>query len=138
MCLASLVMASAAAQFAACSTVEKVRGKDGASNDAEAVEVKPEDPFARPIQVAWTSARAKYCGFLFDPVKLRANFMAWAAASASPDPIKRLERASHYTFESVTEGIGEDPSYCSKARTDSIRIDLNRYLAGDFTPSARA
>ena len=138
MCLASLIVALAAGQFAACSTVDKVRGKDGASNDAEAVEVKPEDPLARPIQVAWTSARAKYCGFLFDPARLRANFMASAAAGASPDQIKKLERAYDYTFESVTAGIGDDPSYCSKARTDAIRIDLNRYLAGDFTPSARA
>jgi hypothetical protein len=133
-----LAVALAALQLASCSTIDKVRSKDGASNDAEAVKVKPEDPLSRPIQVAWTSARAKYCGFLFDPMRLRANFMASAAASNSPDQIKKLERAYDYTFESVLAGIGDDPSYCSKARTDAIRADLNRYLAGDFAPSARA
>ena len=133
-----LAVAFAAAQLVACSTIDKVRSKDGASNDAEAVKVKPEDPLSRPIQVAWTSARAKYCGFLFDPVKLRASFMASAASSTSPDQIKKLEHAYDYTFESVLAGIGDDPSYCSKTRTDAIRADLNRYLAGDFTPSARA
>jgi hypothetical protein len=110
-CVASIL---AALQLASCSTIDKVRGKEGvASNDAEAVKVKPEDPLSRPIQVAWTSARAKYCGFLF-------------------------EHAYDYTFDSVTAGIGSDPAYCSKARTEAIRVDLTRYLAGDYTPSARA
>jgi hypothetical protein len=133
-----LAMVLAALQLASCSTIEKVRSKDGASNDAEAVKVKPEDPLSRPIQVAWTSARAKYCGFLFDPVRLRANYLASAAASNSPDQMKKLEHAYDYTFESVLAGIGDDPSYCSKGRTDAIRADLTRYLAGDYTPSARA
>jgi starvation-inducible outer membrane lipoprotein len=138
MCVASLILAFAATQLTACSTVEKVRGKDGASNDAEAVEVKTEDPLARPIQVAWTSARAKYCGFLFDPVRLRANYLASAAATNSPEQMKKIEKAYDYTFDSVLASIGDDTSYCSKSRTEAIRVDLNRYLAGDFTPSARA
>ena len=133
-----LAMVLAALQLASCSTIEKVRSKDGASNDAEAVKVKPEDPLSRPIQVAWTSARAKYCGFLFDPVRLRANYLASGAASNSPEQVKKLEKAYDYTFESVLAGIGDDPSYCSKGRTDAIRADLTRYLAGDYTPSARA
>ncbi len=135
MCLA---VALAALQLASCSTIEKVRSKDGASNDAEAVQVKPEDPLARPIQVAWTSARAKYCGFLFDPARLRANYLASAAASNSPEQMKKLEHAYDYTFDSVLAGIGNDPSYCSKSRAEAIRVDLTRYLAGDYTPSARA
>ena len=136
MCLAA---ALATLQLASCSTINKVRGKEGvASNDSEAVKVKPEDPLSRPIQVAWTSARAKYCGFLFDPVRLRANYLASAAASNPPDQMKKLEHAYDYTFESVLAGIGDDPSYCSQARTDAIRVDLTRYLAGDYTPSARA
>ena len=136
--LAALMLALAALQLASCSTIEKVRSKDGASNDAEAVQVKPEDPLSRPTQVAWTSARAKYCGFLFDPVRLRANFMASAAASNSPEQMKKIEKAYDYTFDSVLAGIGDDPSYCSKSRTEAIRVDLTRYLAGDYTPSARA
>ena len=136
--LVCLAAALAALQLASCSTIEKVRSKDGASNDAEAVKVKPEDPLSRPIQVAWTSARAKYCGFLFDPVRLRANYLASAAASNPPDQMKKLEHAYDYTFESVLAGIGDDPTYCSKGRTDAIRADLTRYLAGDYTPSARA
>jgi starvation-inducible outer membrane lipoprotein len=137
--LARLAVTIAALSLASCSTIDKVRGKEGvASNDAEAANVKPEDPLSRPIQVAWTSARAKYCGFLFDPVRLRASYLASAAATNTPDQMKKIEHAYDYTFDSVTAGIGDDPSYCSKARTDAIRVDLTRYLAGDYTPSARA
>ena len=33
--------------------------------------------------------------------------------------------------------IKDDPSYCNKERTAAIRRDLNRYLAGDYSPTAR-
>ena len=97
-------------------------------------------PLARPIQVAWTSARAKYCGFLFDPARLRANYLAAEARQGNPqNEMQKIEKAYDYTFESVLDGIRDDPSYCSKARTDAIRGDLNRYLAGDYDrPRARA
>jgi hypothetical protein len=52
--------------------------------------------------------------------------------------MKKLEKAYDYTFDSVTVTIQDDPTYCNKSRADAIRKDLNRYLAGDYTPSARA
>jgi hypothetical protein len=129
----------AVAPLAACGTVDRIRGKEGASNDAEAVKVKPEDPLARPIQVAWTSARASHCGFLFDPARLRAAFLASEAASGVQQAqMAKIQQAYDYTTDSVLAGIKDDLSYCSKERTDAIRADLNRYLAGDFAPSARA
>src|SRR5262245_34070211 len=35
------------------------------------------DPLARPVAVAWTSARAKRCGFYFDPAKLKINYLSY-------------------------------------------------------------
>jgi hypothetical protein len=125
--------------LAGCGTINKVRGKDGATNDAEAAKVKPEDPLSRPIQVAWTSARAVRCGFLFDPAKLKASYMASeSAAGADEYKMKKLEHAYDYTFESVTAGIKDDANYCNKQRTTAIREALNRYLAGNYTPTAKA
>ena len=51
-----------------CSTVGRVTGsgQEGVATDKEARYVTPQDPLARPIQVAWTSARASHCGFMFD------------------------------------------------------------------------
>ena len=121
-----------------CSTVKSVTGKEGAGTEAEARNVAPEDPLARPIQVAWTSARATHCGFIFNPGQLRANFMAAEMqAGNTPEQMQKIEQAYDYTLNSVTATIKDNFSYCSKERTAAIRKDLNRYLAGDYTPSAR-
>jgi hypothetical protein len=127
-----------AAPLSGCSTINSVRNKDGATTEAEARSVTPEDPLARPIQVGWTSARASHCGFVFNPSQLRSNFLAAEAqAGATPEQMQKIERAYDYTLESVTATIEDDLRYCNKERTAAIRRDLNRYLAGDYTPSAR-
>ena len=126
------------AAVAACGTMDSVRGKDGAKTELEARSVAPQDPLARPIQVAWTSVRASHCGFVFNPDQLRANFMAAEVrAGATPDQMQKIERAYDYTLESVGATISDDLGYCNTERTAAIRKDLNRYLAGDYTPSAR-
>jgi hypothetical protein len=140
------ILCVALTTLAACGTVSRIRGKQGASNDAEATQVKPEDPLARPTQVAWTSARARHCGFMFDPVRLKSDYLASEArryglgstGGTTDIQMKKLEKTYDYTFDSVTVTIQDDPAYCNKSRADAIRKDLNRYLAGDYTPSARA
>jgi hypothetical protein len=122
-----------------CSTVASMTGKEGATTDKEARYVKPEDPLARPVQVAWTSARAKRCGFMFNPDQLKAAYLAdESRRGIPPDHIQKLARAYDFTYASLTKTFAEDPNYCDRARTDAIRVDLKRYLAGDFTPTARA
>jgi hypothetical protein len=124
----------------ACSTVERVTStsKQGATTDAAARYVQPQDPLARPIQVAWTSARASYCGFMFDPVKLKNDYIAdESRRGTDPRQLQRLSEAYDYTLKSVTDTIKDDPQYCNKERTDAIRADLKRYLAGDYAPTAK-
>jgi len=123
-----------------CSTVERVTGasKPGATTDQAARYVQPEDPMARPIQVAWTSARASNCGFMFDPVKLKDDYMRDESRRVTdPYQLQKISQAYDYTLESVADTIKDDPNYCSKERTDAIRVDLRRYLAGDYTPTAK-
>ena len=134
-----LAAASLLAAFSACDTVDRIRGpKEGANTELEARSVAPQDPLARPIQVAWTSARASHCGFVFNPDQLRSNFMAAEArAGASPEQMAKIERAYDYTLQSVASTIKDNLNYCNKDRTAAIRRDLNRYLSGDYTPSAR-
>ena len=123
-----------------CSTVGRItsKGKEGATTDQAARYVPPEDPLARPIQVAWTSARASYCGFMFDPVKLKNDYMAdESRRGIDPHQLQHISETYDYTRDSVTDTIKADPKYCTKERTDAIRADLKRYLAGDYTPTAR-
>jgi hypothetical protein len=123
--------------LASCGTVERVTGHEGATTDKAARYVSPEDPLARPIQVAWTSARASHCGFMFDPAKLKADYLAdETRRGVSPDQLAKLAQAYDYTHDSVTETISADPAYCNKERTDAIRADLKHYLGGDYSPTA--
>ncbi|MGI8724788.1 MAG: hypothetical protein ACR2J1_05430 [Methyloceanibacter sp.] len=121
-----------------CGTIGSSRNKEGAATDIEARTVKPDDPLARPIQVAWTSARASYCGFIFDPGQLRANYLASESrAGTPPAQMQKIERAYDYTRQSVIDTIKDNLSYCNKERTAAIRADLTRYLAGDYAPHAK-
>jgi hypothetical protein len=122
-----------------CGAVEKIRGPSiGASTDNQARYVSPEDPLAQPIQVGWTSARASHCGFFFNPDQLRADFLAAEErVGTPPDQMQKIEKAYDYTRASVLSSIKDDSGYCTKDRTAAIRRDLNRYLAGDFSPTAR-
>ncbi|MGH6866625.1 MAG: hypothetical protein ACREDO_10765 [Methyloceanibacter sp.] len=131
--------AIALAALTGCGAAQRLKGSDdGADSDVEARNVKSDDPLARPIQVAWTSARATRCGFIFSPEQLRANYLAAEAQTdIAPMQMQKIEKAYDYTRESVLATIEGDQGYCNKERTDAIRIDLNRYLAGDYTPSAR-
>jgi hypothetical protein len=121
-----------------CGTVSRVTGKEGVSTDKDARYVKPEDPLSRPIQVAWTSARASHCGFMFDPAKLKSDYLAdEARKGANEQQLKKLAATYDYTQQSVLATISADASYCNKERTNAIRTDLRRYLAGDYAPTAR-
>jgi hypothetical protein len=80
--------------------------------------VKNEDPMARPVGVAWTSARAKRCGFYFDPAKLKTNYLTYESRQGA-----------------AGEQISLDADYCSDRKGLEIKADLERHLAGDYTPN---
>ncbi|HET7447095.1 MAG TPA: hypothetical protein VFJ49_04145 [Methyloceanibacter sp.] len=120
------------------STVDRIKGPK-APSDTGVGNMAPEDPLALPVQVGWTSARASYCGFVFNPDQLRADFLASEQRlGAPPDQMQKVERAYDYTRQAVLDKIKGDPNYCNKERTAAIRADLNRYLVGDFSAAARA
>jgi hypothetical protein len=141
--VAGIAGALLVAMLAGCSTVgstvDRLRGpKEGATSETEARNIPPEDPLARPIQVGWTSARASHCGFVFNPDQLKADFLASEQRTGMPpEQMQKIAKAYDYTRQSVLQTIKDDPSYCNKERTAAIRRDLNRYLAGDYSPTAR-
>ena len=99
------------AALTGCGAAEKFRGpKEGATSDNEARYVSPEDPLARPIQVGWTSARASYCGFVFNPDQLRADFLASEARlGVPPEQMSKIEHSYDYTRE-VRAGVDQGRS----------------------------
>jgi hypothetical protein len=96
--------------------------------------IKNDDPQARPMAVAWTSARAQRCGFNFDAAKLRASYLAYEAGKSPPDELAKAERTYDTTFKTIRERVAADPEYCSDRKSAEIKKDLTRHLAGDFKP----
>src|SRR5262245_29538391 len=137
--IARLLAVFLLAALTACGTVDRIRGtQEGAKTELEARSVAPQDPRPSPSPVAWPSRRASHCGFVFNPNQPRSNFMAAEArAGASPEQMQKIEHAYDYTLQSVAATIKDNLNYCNKDRTAAIRRDLNRYLSGDYTPSAR-
>lgn len=92
------------------------------------------DPVERTMDVAATSARALKCGYNFDPVKLKTNFLTTQTA-ANPADAAKLTQIYDASFNSVTKAVSANADYCSAERTAKIKLALNRHLAGDYTPS---
>lgn len=94
------------------------------------------DPMARPVQVAWTSARAQKCGFNFDPVKLRASYLAQEQASgADANRMANVTKTYDMTVEKIKTTIGSADTYCTDRTSAAIKTDLTRHLAGNFEPN---
>ncbi len=109
-------------------------GANAVQNAADVNPVVTSDPTSRAFQVGTVSARAVKCGYNFDAQKLRASFLA-SEAAASAGQMPRIEQIYDVSYNGVIKATAADPKYCSDQRTKEIKTDLNRHLAGDFTPA---
>lgn len=103
------------------------------AGDAPAA-ISNDDPLARPVAVAWTSARAQRCGFYFDPAKLRSSYLAYEAKQSSGEQLSKAEKTYDSTFKLISQRVATDTDYCTERKSSAIKADLQRHLAGDFTP----
>jgi hypothetical protein len=100
--------------------------------------VAADDPLARPIQVGWTVARAQKCGFNFDAPKMRMSFLAAEAQrGVAGDLLAKVERSYDATATAVRGNIAENQDYCTDTRSAQIKADLQRHLAGDYSPKLK-
>ena len=101
----------------------------------EQPKVAANDPVSRAMQVGTTSARALKCGYNFDPVKLRTQYLASEAATNPADATK-VAQIYDTSFNGISKAVaGQSSDYCTPAKTRSIKEALNRHLAGDYTPT---
>jgi hypothetical protein len=111
-------------------------GLSTASVGGDAPGVASEDPLARPIQVAWTSARAQRCGFNFDTAKLRATYLSYESRQgAAGEQLAKLQNSYDTTFKTISGRVSANPDYCTDKKSAEIKADLTRHLAGDYTPN---
>lgn len=92
-------------------------------------------PTLRAYQVGTTSARAVKCGFYFDATQLKQQFLAAEAAQGTAiADMANVEKVYDIAFNGVTRGVQGQDGYCTAAKTKVIKEDLNRHLAGDYSP----
>jgi hypothetical protein len=92
------------------------------------------DSTSRPLAVAWTSARAKRCGFSFDPAKLRTLYLAYETKQgATREGYAKIEKAYDTSYRVTLEKVSSDPDYCTEQKQRQIKADLERHLIGDYS-----
>ena len=96
-------------------------------------QIKNDDAMARPVQVAWTAARAQRCGFNFDAAKLKSNFLASETQRGGVD-LAAEDRSYDQTFTTISARIKGEEGYCTEKKSAAIKADLQRHLAGNYEP----
>jgi hypothetical protein len=95
----------------------------------------PNDPVARTMDVAATSARAIKCGYNFDPAKLKSQFLT-SETAANPTDAAKLPQIYDTAFNGVSKALaGQGADYCSELKVARIKLALTRHLNGDYTPA---
>jgi hypothetical protein len=106
-----------------------------AAGAAAAPVAAPSTPTDRAFQVGTVSARAVKCGYNFDAPKLKSTYLAHETGlGASGEQIAQVEKVYTVAYNGVMKAAAEDPNYCSDRKTQTIKADLGRLLAGDFEP----
>jgi len=95
-------------------------------------------PPQRAVQVAWTAASARYCAFGLNPQKLKNDYLAWERTQgSSAEAVQNLSSTYDKAFLTFYGKVKETPGYCSKAKIEEIRPEINRHLSGNYEPSVK-
>lgn len=124
----------------ACLALAGCSGRLGGGSDTQASVAAPptSTPPQRAVQVAWTAASARYCAFGLNPQKLKGDYLAWERTQGlPPETIENLGATYDKAFLTFYAKVKDTPGYCSKAKIEEIRPEINRHLAGDYSPRKR-
>jgi len=79
-----------------------------------------------------------YCAFGLNPQKLKGDYLAWERSQgASEESITNLGVTYDKAFLTFYDKVKDTPGYCSKAKIEEIRPEINRHLAGNYEPSLK-
>jgi hypothetical protein len=96
------------------------------------------DPTSRAFSAGSVAARAVKCGYNFDPVKLKASYLAHEVGlGATNEQVANIQKIYEVAFNGITKAAATQPDYCTEQKTKEIKADLTRLLAGDFEPPQR-
>jgi hypothetical protein len=137
--IAAVLVAVSVAGCSGASNLLKTGSLTGSdSKPAEAAPQVQNDPATRALQVGSTSARALKCGFNFDPVKLRTQFLA-AESAIDPANVQKAQTIYDTAYRGVSRGVAtKGEEYCTSSKVAMIKSALTRHMAGDYTPDPPA
>lgn len=102
---------------------------------AAAAPVDNNTPTGRALHVGTVTARAVKCGYNFDAAAVRSNYLAAEASSGlAIGDLGKVERIYDTGYRGVMSAAAAEPNYCNSKRTASIKGDLNKILAADYSP----
>lgn len=94
-------------------------------------------PSTRAFQVGTVSARAIKCGFNFNPAKLKSNYLQYETNQGTAvTDMANVEKIYDASFNGVAKAVSTQGDYCTPTKVKTVKADLSRHLAGDYTPSA--
>ncbi len=71
-------------------------------------------PVQRAVQVAWTSASARYCAFGLNPQKLKGDYLAWERTQGQPpEIIQKVDAIYDKAFLTFYAKVKDTPCFCS-------------------------
>jgi len=126
--------------FFVCVGLGACSGRLGGNSDTQtqAAAPPPSTPSQRAVQVAWTAASARYCAFGLNPQKLKGDYLAWERTQgASEETALTLGATYDKAFLTFYDKVKDTPGFCSKAKIEEIRPQINRHLAGNYEPTPR-
>jgi hypothetical protein len=92
----------------------------------------------RAFRAGTTTAKAKRCGYVFDPAAIRQSYLAYEGAQGNPPALMALaEKKYDHTVQAVTTLVASEASFCSDEETAAIKSGLGKALAGDFALPAQ-
>ena len=113
-----------------------ILGEAPAAASGESPGINKDDPMARPVQVAWTSARAEKCGFNFDPARLKASYVAYEQGQgADANRLGNITKSYDMTVAKIKGSLASQQDYCTDRKSALIKADLQRHLAGNYEPN---
>jgi hypothetical protein len=113
-----------------------ILGEAPAAASGESPGITKADPMARPVQVAWTAARAEKCGFNFDGNRLKTNYLAFEQAQgADAAKLGNITKSYDMTMIKIKGSLASQEGYCTDKKSALIKADLQRHLAGNYEPN---
>lgn len=134
----SLALALVAGSLAACNAGSLLTTGSLSAKKTAPAAPQPATPLDRALHVAATSARAYRCGFYFDRAALRTNFLTAETTRGTPlDVVTKAGQSYQFTETRVAASIKDSEIYCTTARTNAIKKNLQKALAGNYEPPVK-